>query len=524
LPFINKPFTNDDVTFLLQARQVLGDPLHPTAFDMVFHGTRIRLSQELVTGPVMAYLLVPSVLLGGAEWAAHGVQLGLLAVAIMATVGLALRLGLDPHQARLTSLVLVSSPAVLGMAGTAMPDVAAMAFGVAGVERLAAYWQSRRVASGVAAGVLLALAVLARTHVVLLLVIAGWWALGWGSRDELLNARVNSTSLKRVIPIALAGLLVATVVYVMRDPESGGTVTGALAHRSGLLPIAFNLASFALHWVVTFPLVILWVALRRGALWLRRLTPFAFGIGILLAGITGYLGRDDWWWGVPVVLLTGLSVAVLSDIAADAVHRRDRVQTALALWLFIGASAAVYVQLPPKLLIPAAPAMAILLVRRGAMSDSVGLPDRTVAGVLIMAIALGILINKADATQAEIGRDGGRLVAEVSRRGQRIWMDGAWGFQWYAMSAGARPLADSPPFPTDGDLIVAGLRARLVYSGYPQKTLLYRRVFDEPGGRVQADGAGFFNNHLGPWPWTWGRGELGRLEVWRLDSSLEEAR
>ncbi len=63
---------------------------------------------------------------------------------------------------------------------------------------------------------------------------------------------------------------------------------------------------------------------------------------------------------MPIVLLTGLSVAVLSDIAGDALHRKDRVQTALTLWLFIGASAAVYIQLPPKLLIPAAPAMAIL--------------------------------------------------------------------------------------------------------------------------------------------------------------------
>ena len=45
LPFMNKAFTNDDVTFLLQARHVLGDPLHPTAFEMVFQGTRIRLSQ-----------------------------------------------------------------------------------------------------------------------------------------------------------------------------------------------------------------------------------------------------------------------------------------------------------------------------------------------------------------------------------------------------------------------------------------------------------------------------------------------
>ncbi len=158
------------------------------------------------------------------------------------------------------------------------------------------------------------------------------------------------------------------------------------------------------------------------------------------------------------------------------------------------------------------------------MPDSVGLARGAVAGILIAGFSLGVLINQADATQAEIGRDGGRLVADAVRHGQRVWMDGAWGFQWYAMSAGATPLADSAPFPTDGDWIVAGLRARLVNTGYPHKLLLYRRVFKEPGGRVQADGAGFFNNHLGPWPWTWGGGEIGRLEVWRLGSSNEGSR
>src|SRR5689334_14322944 len=43
LPFWGKPFTIDDVTFLLEAKHVLKDALHPAAFDMVFHGERIRL-------------------------------------------------------------------------------------------------------------------------------------------------------------------------------------------------------------------------------------------------------------------------------------------------------------------------------------------------------------------------------------------------------------------------------------------------------------------------------------------------
>ncbi len=520
LPFVNKAFTNDDVTFLLQAQHVLGDPLHPTAFDMVFHGTRIRLSQALVTGPVMAYLLLPSVVLGGSEWAAHGVQLGLLTITIIATTSLGLRLGMDPHQARLASLILAACPAVAGMAATAMPDIAAMAFGTIGMERLTAYSQSRRISNGLASGAFLALAVLSRSHLALLILIGGWWGLTSDSMARPQGVRGWMTVGQSLIPVAVAGLLIAVVAYATRDPASGATVTGAVFRRSGLGLIALNLSSFASHWAVAFPLVVFWLTIRRAALVARCRTPIAFGVGILLAGVAGYLNRDDWWRALPIVFLTATAVVVLGDVAADARDRRDRVQVLLFLWLLIGASAAVYVQLPPKLLVPAAPAMAILIARRAWMGGAVRLGKRMVACVLAGGISLGMLINQADATQAEIGRRGGRLVEEQVHQGRRVWMDGAWGYQWYAMAAGARPLADTPPFPRAGDVVVAGLRARLVKNDtwYPEKALLYRRVFKEPGGRVQSEGAGFFNNLLGPWPWTWGTKEIGRLEVWRLAS------
>ncbi len=95
LPYLGKAHTIDDVTFLLQAKHVFKDPFHPTAFEMLSDGNRVRLSSLMVSGPVMAYLLVPSVLLGGAEWTAHLVQFLLVILAILATVSLAMQLGID---------------------------------------------------------------------------------------------------------------------------------------------------------------------------------------------------------------------------------------------------------------------------------------------------------------------------------------------------------------------------------------------------------------------------------------------
>jgi hypothetical protein len=86
------------------------------------------------------------------------------------------------------------------------------------------------------------------------------------------------------------------------------------------------------------------------------------------------------------------------------------------------------------------------------------------------------------------------------------------------MEAGGLPLADTAPFPTMGDVVVAGPTARLVRKHYPRRALLYRRVFDAPGGRLFNDGAGFYANDAGPLPWVWGTTTIGRIEAWRLGS------
>jgi hypothetical protein len=515
LPFLGKPFTNDDVTFLLQAKHVMHDPLHPTAFDGVFDGHRVRLSRALVTGPVMAYLLLPSVALGGAEWAAHVVQLGLLVIAAMSTAGLTLRLGHSPQQAVVASLLVIASPAVLGMAATAMPDIAAMAFAVAGMERLVASRQECRPLSAVTAGVLLAVAVLSRPHVLLLIPCASVWSF----IPELQGGCKPSARWSAFIPAVVALGLVAVVVYVTRDPFSGDTIASATLRRIQPVRLVFNLASFGLQWAVAFPLVVLWVVARWSKMEVPR-TTLGFLFGALLAATGGFLERQEWWWWLPL-LGAGIAWAVLVDIIGTAFDRRDPIEGVLGLCLLIAAAAAWYEQLPPKLLIPSAPAMAILVASRYRWTDASRLQQTFLVGTSIAGLGLGVLVIRADAGLAEIGRDGGRIVADVvkdrARDGVNVWADGAWGYQWYAMEAGAEPLARTAPFPRAGDLIVAGLRPKGL-PGAPAMTLLYRRVYDSPGGRVHSEGAGFFNNRMGPWPWIWGCQEVGRIEVWRVDS------
>lgn len=501
-PFVGKAFTIDDVVFLLQAEHILRDPLHPTAFDMVFHGSRIRMSLYHVTGPVMGFLHVPIILLGKSEVIAHLVQLGFLLTGALATVRLALLLGCAKQQATLAAVLVTVSPGVLGMAATSMPDVPAMAFGVLALERVTTWKRSLKWTAGVSSVILLALAAMTRPQQLLLLPLAALWLAVPMRRSQ---PRFTGALLKSLIPVFAAALLLVAVNRVSRDPQTGADIARSIVASSGSSAFWGNFSSFLLNWAVAFPLTILWAALRGQAL-VR--SPFAW-VGLSAGVAVAFAGGS-----LPLVGFIAVTGAVLADVFGDAWQRRDYVQGFLGLWLLTAAATAPYGHLPAKFLVPSAPAMGLVIARlsRGHLSKYRPL----IATISVLGVLLGVLIVRADSALAEIGRIGGRQIAQLVRRGETVWVDGAWGFQWYGIAAGARPLALTPPLPKSGDIVVSGTQARVLVLRYSDKTLLHRQVFDRPGGRVLSEGAGFFSNGFGPLPWVWGTEELGRIETWRL--------
>src|SRR5262245_31704432 len=257
LPFLGKAHAIDDVTFLLQAQHALHDPWHPTAFEMVADGQRMRLSSGLVTGPLMAWLLVPCVSLGGAEWAAHLVQWLLVLVTIVSTVRLAVRIGLTPRAARLAGLLVAGCPALIGMATTSMSDVPAMAFGAWGMERFLAWADERRPLQGVAATLALACAGLARTHALGVPLVASL-ALPAEPRPDG-GRRAWSAAL----PLAAALVLDYAVMHITADPaRARGTFLDAVVERGLAGNWRGNLAAFGCHWLAAIPLALPWLWAR----------------------------------------------------------------------------------------------------------------------------------------------------------------------------------------------------------------------------------------------------------------------
>jgi hypothetical protein len=505
LPFAGKAFTIDDTVFMRQAEWVLSDPLHPSALTMVWSEIPrpLRLSQVMPTGPLMAWLLAPAAAAGGSEIVAHLIQILLLVVAVVEVAALALRLGFDDDVARLASLLLASTPAVLGMAGTAMPDVAAMTFALVGIERLCAWSDEGRVAQGVAAALALGLAPLARSHVALLLGLAPF----------LLERPWRGSAWKRWWPVVAAPLVTALLVVVTRDPQGGSADIAAAAGRfSSLANVRSNAAAFGVHWVLLFPLGIAWTVARGRPFWL---SPFPYaGIAVALAALWS---QPRWLWIAP---LAGLGIAVVSDAVFDGVRSREARRIALGLWLLAALPIVVYLHFPSKYLVVCAPAAAILAA--GAL---VRLPSRVATGAGVGLVAAGALfgtmILQADANFAGLGR---RAVDELVRpntaAGRNVWFNANWGFQWYAERAGAKILTTTPPKPQPGDLVVSARETitAIPIGSFRQRELVATVTDASPGGRIVSGelGAGFYSNGWGYLPWAWGSTEIDRFELWRI--------
>jgi hypothetical protein len=509
---LDKPFTIDDPMFLRQAQHLLIDPLHPAAFDYVWMSDVERLSKTMPTGPVMPYLMVAAVKADRPERVAHLVQLLLLAAGIAATVSLALRLRLGRIAAAGAGVVVAASPAVIAMTATAMPDLPAMAFGVIALERIHAFRDDRRWHQGAAAAIALVLAALSRSHLMGLFAIGIMAALG----DRLFQPRSWWGMLVPWgAPIVAAVGLLAAALHVTHDPQpDSASILDAVRGLVGSGATASNVIAFAGHWVLTLPLALPWMAIHWRRIVRGRIiwATIPGAAALLLANQSG-----QWRWMAPVA---GIGAAVVGDILIDAVSRRDAVQAMLGAWLLLPLPAMVYLHLPCKYAVAAAPAVALLVARELRARPSRGAVLAS-AAALVLGGALSVAIVRADARLAAPGRRAAQqLIAPAVAEGKKVWFAGHWGFQWYAENAGAIALANGRPAPAAGDLLVVSTASwppQDLVNKVKAKTLLTTIQDRRPGGRIMQDGAGFYSNFWGYLPWTWSDLPSDRIELWRVD-------
>ncbi|MCX6629540.1 MAG: hypothetical protein NTW28_18130 [Candidatus Solibacter sp.] len=506
LPFLNKPFTIDDPLFLREARHALVDPLHPADFEQVWNaGDRQKLSQYLLGGTLPAYVLAPVVALGGRAWMLHLYQLLLLS-------GF-----LDRRQANTVGLLIASNPVTLAMAATCMPDVMAMMFAMAGLDRLLLFREERRWGAGLASALLLAAAVLCRASTAPLLLVAALllMPITWKRAAECLW------------PLAVAAAVVAVFVSLNRGPAANATVGASFQAMTSVRNVPRNLVAFLCYQALTGPLLV-YALLGRGR-------KFAGVVAALVAlGVAGSMvpgSANLVLYAVPAALgicfvlacvgLGGAGFSLPGRAKLGLFFPPDS-ESVLPLWVWLGSGmvALPYVHMAAKYLLPCVPAAALLIVLHAARVRQPRYP-LTVALLVALGWISGALIVVGDTTLAASQREAvDRLIAPRIQRGMRVWAGGQWAFLAYAEDAGARALANTPPLPDPGDTIVV---SRLDYYGkldrLPlRRELLYTHTDRRCGVFVlnRRLSAGFFSIRFGYLPFAIGCGELNAYDVYRV--------
>jgi 4-amino-4-deoxy-L-arabinose transferase-like glycosyltransferase len=511
-PFLAKPFHIDDPMYIWAAQHIAEDPVGFYDFDVNWHGFRAPMYQMNKNPPLVSfYLALVGRAFGWSETALHlGMMLPALAMAL-GTYAIAARLCAPPL---LAALVAWLTPVALVSGTTVMSDMLMLALWCWAV----ALWMrgldhARRRDLG-AAGVLLGLCPLTKYPGLALIPLL--FAYTW-----IRQRRLGSWTLFFLIPL---GILGAYQLVMLR--------------QYGWNPLA-DVAGYALHFdadVVYTPVERCLVGLFfLGGCLLPTLlfAPLAWPAPTVAAGAVvlvasavllsqrGAVGplplhdaqgtRWDLVWQMAVFGVAGLHVLLLA--AADLARRRSADAVLLALWLAGVWVFATFVNwtITARVILPAAPAAAILLVRAIADRRRGRAPVRWRAVLLPLAAALAVSLAVADADQrlAAAARTAAREVSErYPPASGHVYFQGAWGFQQYMEAAGATKFDMNAARLYPGDVVVTPeTNTNLVV--LPDWTIRLAEVIAIPAGRglttlSKQRGAGFYAALYGPLPFVFG--------------------
>jgi tetratricopeptide (TPR) repeat protein len=531
LPFVDKAFHIDDVSFLWTARQIGVDAADFYGFRVNCSGRETAMTTCMAAPPLAGYYLAGGAALAGwSERALHLVYLLPALAAVLGSYALAASLCRHPGLAAWLTLLcpvfVVSSTSVMSDTLLLACFVWALALWHSGLARGSA----ARLAG---AAVCVALAALIKYFGASLLPLL--FAQGLAQRR-----RVGAWALWLLLPVAAlaAYQAITSALYGQALLSEAGSFSGGFRAERGLPLWAWGVTtlSFGGGCLATVAFCGPWCWSRR---WLGLgLAAVAAGLlGLAHAGQLGSFPLVD--AGAPrwtllaqlgVWLLAGLSI--LGLVVADLRQRRDAGSLLLGLWLLgtLAFAGLFNWSVTARAILPAAPAAAILAVRRlearGVLAP--GRKRRALAAPLALGAALSLAVAHADYAWAGSARQAARRVAQLYGQGSgTLWFEGHWGFQYYLEALGGRAVDWLAARPRPGE--------RLVIPGNNTNTFLMPQVLSLQAGLAmrsprwlasmhRAVGAGFYSDVWGPLPFAVGRVPAERYLVFEVGSHVELGR
>jgi 4-amino-4-deoxy-L-arabinose transferase-like glycosyltransferase len=518
-PFLNKAFHIDDPLFLWMAQQIPQHPADPYRFSVNWYVSAKPMFSVMQNPPLSAYYMaLAASFLGWSELAMHGAFLVPAVLAVLGTFFLAQRLSGSPL---LGALLMLFTPAFLVSATTVMCDVWLLALWVwsvncwlRGLERHS-YWLL------LLGSLLAAAASLTKYFGASLVPLFAVYTL---VQDRRLTSRLSFL----LIPVAVIGIYEA----MTKAKYGQGLFSNAMIYPWEATAKAEKQFSGQFITGLSFTGGCLFSALFYA--------PFLKSRKVLISGIAIFLALLPLFYGIArgftlktsVIAVTAegalfatIGIGILLLAVADVVQQKTADSLLLSLWVFGTFVFATMMNwsITSRTLLPMAPAVAILLIRRFKISTVVGvsvnrgrgmpiLPLRTAAATwwpLLPAALVSLLITTADYKLADTARLASRSFQNRFRNEPgTVWFEGHWGFQYYMEQWGAKPLDRAERGMISGDVLIVPLSNSNVSPTPPVPTTGPPEQVNYPQFLLATMSpemhAGFYSSRWGPLPWVFG--------------------
>jgi 4-amino-4-deoxy-L-arabinose transferase-like glycosyltransferase len=539
LPFIHKAFHIDDPLFLWTARHVQVRPMDFYGFPVNWYGREMPMAEVMKNPPLTAYCLAGAAMFVG--WGETGLHLAFLVPALAVVFGTYLLAKELCSRPVLAALLAALTPVFLLSCTSVMCDTMMLAFWVWAVLLWREGTKEHSVAKSLAAAVLMSLCALTKYFGISLIPLLAVYAM-----------RFPGARWRRWLgPLLLPVLVLGAYQWYTGRLYSHGLLTDAAGYAQWervqkgpgfyaelLVGVTFVGGCLA---PLLFFTPFLW---SQRALTIGALVALALLVPAVLAGHIGrfQLETDD---GFKLDTILQQIVFIFGGLCALALaitdwrDHRDADSLLLVLW-YLGTftfAGAVNWTVNGRSILPMAPAMGILLVRRLGLGKG-WLPAPTKRGILwlvLPAMALGLTATWSDYALAGAAREAAREICEkFGRPGQQLWFQGHWGFQYYMELHGAKPLDFYKTIAHEGDRIATPFVASNLHDLDPVGTRLAARNYSASWLLATLDkalGAGYHSSVVGPLPFavvgrqweTYGMYELPKEVRFPVDTSSSAA-
>lgn len=527
LLFVSQAFHIDDTYFILVARQILHDPLHPLSHEVNWNGVVMKAYDFSGSPPLFEYYLALIIrLFGESEVALHLSIIPISMLAVFCIYMLGRRFTSHPLSA---ALLAFSTPAFYVMSHTVMLDLPMATIFFLAVTCFIYGYDRGSPSLLVASGVFIAAAALIKYSGLMLIPLLFAYAL-------LRKGRWSHKAFYLLIPVVLMGLYFR--MNMLQYGELHLLKASQVVFRPGVFsPIRIALKGSAvllyLGGAFIFPLslsvllkkamgawafISITVIAAAAAACARMLMHYSlsssFLIFILLGNGIGFL----------YLLFKEQAAGLMRDGLGSIVRLSD--DLFLALWLIGVAVFNLFIVFTAVRYVLPLAAPLVLIFFRLCEKKKVFAKERArrtfYAATIAATFLLSFVVACADRDYAEVYRSF-TVTHEKSLRvkGRTVWFGGHWGFQYYMERLGcvalgmtgrqpeAKDIVIKPVFP-DVQPVTAEFIKRLRYRAdylYPSKIPV----------RTMYEGSGFYAHGYGLLPYSISGGPLERISIYEVE-------